>query len=239
MFNTAQHLCIRRPSPTTVEYTVTNYPAPTLTNRLLLVITSIVRVSVSLFIFLILYCKLQLSSVTAPLESHTIKSDSSTSDFFRHQIDRLVASHLGQRCSYFASRLPTVILLPGTIFVLYLLSIRFYKSESLLVLRSLGVQTSSSSPIFGIGHTTRFIPTGRIQDILINEVFLGFEVRYCLTVVVEGEMELLVVFPKLSPRRELVEEVWRGSRACLWEGYGDRDLIGRRKKNCFTKEIIS
>lgn len=58
----------------------------------------------------------------------------------------------------------------------------------------------------------------KIQDILINEAFCGFEVRYYLIVVVENEEELLVVFPRLSPRLEIIEKVWRGARACLWEG---------------------
>ena len=67
--------------------------------------------------------------------------------------------------------------------------------ESLLVLRGLGVQTSSSSSTYLSSATTRFIPTNMIQDIFIHEAFKGFEVRFYLAVVVEGDEEVVVVFP--------------------------------------------
>lgn len=51
----------------------------------------------------------------------------------------------------------------------------------------------------------------------MNEAFRGFEVRYYLVVVVEGEKDVVVVFPRLLPRRKIVETVWRGVRGCLWE----------------------
>ncbi|KAF2139268.1 uncharacterized protein K452DRAFT_232413 [Aplosporella prunicola CBS 121167] len=89
--------------------------------------------------------------------------------------------------------------------------------ESLLVLRGLGIQTSSSSPTYLSTATTRFIPTASIQDIFIHEAFKGFEVRFYLAIVVEGEEDAVVVFPKLLPRRPILEEVWRGARACLYE----------------------
>ncbi|KAI7209322.1 hypothetical protein KC352_g17350, partial [Hortaea werneckii] len=57
--------------------------------------------------------------------------------------------------------------------------------------------------------STRFIPTSSIQDIFIYEAFKGFEVRYYLAIVIEGEGEVVVVFP-----------VWRGTRACLYEPKG-------------------
>lgn len=51
----------------------------------------------------------------------------------------------------------------------------------------------------------------------MNEAFRGFEVRYYLIVVVEGEDEVVVVFPRLLPGRNIVERVWRGARGCLYE----------------------
>lgn len=71
----------------------------------------------------------------------------------------------------------------------------FFSEESLLVLRGLGVQTSSSSPTYLSTATTRFIPTASIQDIFIHEAFKGFEVRFYLCIVVEGEEDTVVVFP--------------------------------------------
>lgn len=88
------------------------------------------------------------------------------------------------------------------------------------MLRGLGIQTSTSSETYLSSATTRFIPTEKIQDILVNEAFRGFEVRYYLVVVVEGEEEVVVVFPRLLPRRQIVETVWRGVRRCLYEPEG-------------------
>jgi len=67
--------------------------------------------------------------------------------------------------------------------------------ESLVVLRGLGIQTTSSSPTYLATSTTRFIPTTSIQDIFIHEAFRGFEVRFYLCVVVVGEEDSVVVFP--------------------------------------------
>lgn len=90
--------------------------------------------------------------------------------------------------------------------------------ESLTVLHGLGLQTSTTSSIYLRAPTTRFIPTTSIQDIFIHEAFKGFEVRFYLAVVVKGEEDVVVVFPRLLPRRAILEEVWRGARACLYEG---------------------
>ena len=67
--------------------------------------------------------------------------------------------------------------------------------ESLLILRSLGIQTSTLSLSYLLPSNTRFIPTSQIRDIFIHEAFRGVEVRYYLAVVVEGEGEVVVVFP--------------------------------------------
>lgn len=70
--------------------------------------------------------------------------------------------------------------------------------ESLVVLRGLGIQTTSSSSTYLATSTTRFIPTTSIQDIFIHEAFRGFEVRFYLCVVVVGEEDSVVVFPVSS-----------------------------------------
>ena len=88
--------------------------------------------------------------------------------------------------------------------------------ESLTLLRGLGLQTSTSSATYLRTPTTRFIPTTSIQDIFIHEAFKGFEVRFYLAIVVKDEKDVMVVFPMLLPRRVILEEVWRGARACLY-----------------------
>jgi phosphatidylinositol glycan class H protein len=80
--------------------------------------------------------------------------------------------------------------------------------------------------------TTRFIPTTSIQDVFIHEAFKGFEVRFYLMVVVEDEEKVVVVFPRLLPRRETLEIVWRGVRGGLWE---DSMKSADREKNVESK----
>jgi phosphatidylinositol glycan class H protein len=67
--------------------------------------------------------------------------------------------------------------------------------ESLLVVRGLGVQTTSTGSSWLATNSTRFIPTSAIQDILIHEAFKGFEVRFYMAIVVAGGEEVVVVFP--------------------------------------------
>ncbi|KAH7130348.1 GPI-GlcNAc transferase complex, PIG-H component-domain-containing protein [Dendryphion nanum] len=106
---------------------------------------------------------------------------------------------------------------PGVMILLWFVLRRGYTEESLLVLKGLGLQTSTSSSTYLQAATTRFIPTTSVQDIFIHEAFKGFEVRYYLAVVIQGEGDVVVVFPALLPRRAILEEVWRGAKACLYE----------------------
>ncbi|KAF1825345.1 uncharacterized protein K489DRAFT_377896 [Dissoconium aciculare CBS 342.82] len=75
---------------------------------------------------------------------------------------------------------------------------RGYTEESLLVVRGLGVQTSSTGSTWLATTSTRFIPTSAIQDILIHEAFKGFEVRFYMAIVVAGGEDAVVVFPVSS-----------------------------------------
>ena len=65
------------------------------------------------------------------------------------------------------------------------------------------MQTSTSAPYYLMSASTRFIPASLVQDIWIHEAFTGFEVRFYLAIIVEGEEDVVVVFPvrqaKLSP----------------------------------------
>ncbi|CAI6342441.1 unnamed protein product [Periconia digitata] len=101
---------------------------------------------------------------------------------------------------------------------------RGYTEESLTLITHLGLQTSTTSSIYLRAPTTRFIPTTSIQDLFIHEAFKGFEVKFYLAVVVRGEKDVVVVFPRLMPRRGILEVVWRGGRECLWGvGRGGED----------------
>lgn len=90
-------------------------------------------------------------------------------------------------------------LLPPTLIFLALSVKRFSITETLLVIQSLGIQTSSQGgwylPLpfvnWELGTTTTcFIPSSQVRDLWIHEAFYGWgEVRCYLGVVVEGGEE--------------------------------------------------
>jgi hypothetical protein len=104
-------------------------------------------------------------------------------------------SPTGNTISRASTSIPLSIFLPLLAVTTLAVIKRFHTSESLLVIRGLGIQTSTSGSTYLNTATTRFIPTEKVRDLWVNEAFRGFEVRYYLGVVVEGEDELVVVFP--------------------------------------------
>ncbi|TPX66189.1 phosphatidylinositol N-acetylglucosaminyltransferase [Spizellomyces sp. 'palustris'] len=88
------------------------------------------------------------------------------------------------------------------ILVLWVLTKLFsVRQESLLIIRTLGVQIETSNRL---GQTTaRFIPLSNIADLIINEAITLLTVRYYLAVVAKGEDQLAVVFEvMLKPHDE-------------------------------------
>ncbi|ODV95969.1 hypothetical protein PACTADRAFT_2270 [Pachysolen tannophilus NRRL Y-2460] len=74
--------------------------------------------------------------------------------------------------------------------------------------------------------TKKFITMDKVVDIVINEAFKGFEVIYYMCIIVDhhgggksfqnqndkvngDRFQLIIVFPKLLPRRDKLEMVWR------------------------------
>ncbi|KUI67672.1 Phosphatidylinositol N-acetylglucosaminyltransferase subunit gpi15 [Cytospora mali] len=270
MLTTAPHLHVRRPSPTTAEFTVSTCPPTTLSLRILLAIFFLLRVLLGFSVLLLLYSAWTLSPY-GTTHATAVATDTATATslvvMFPNEHDRRIhesstfvgdgdgladangnyndnyqtlssawymiewagyilravyLSPIGQTSQRLAAALPTYLLLPLCAALLYLTTLRIHTTESLLVLRGLGIQTSSTggSYLASWRAGTRFIPTEKIRDVLINEAFRGFAVRYYLVVVVDGEEDVVVVFPRLLPRRRIVEIVWRGVRGCLWEPDG-------------------
>ncbi|SMY19329.1 unnamed protein product [Zymoseptoria tritici ST99CH_1A5] len=198
-------LTTRRPTRTTVLYTVsTASPATSFSARTIALLTGILRISALYLLTLFL-----LSSLPTP-KTHDI-----TIVFLTFPSSRFVLQHL-------INPLPIYARLALGCVCTFILVRRGYQEESLLVIRGLGVQTSSAGSTYIPGtSSTRFIPTSAIQDVFIHEAFKGFEVRFYLSIVVEGEGMVVVVFPTILPRREILEKVWRGTRACLYEPKSD------------------
>lgn len=223
----AQILRTLQPTPYTVSYTVSTRAIPgTVLARLAQHVDTVLRILVGLATVLFLWVKWCTTYNKSLYPYSTVPVAVILRDW---HLDTVISA-----CQW-------LYLLPSTLMILYLVLRRNYTGrypalstfltisnntteESLTVLRGLGIQTSTTSPSYLQTPTTRFIPTTSIQDIFIHETFRGFEVRFYLVVVVEGEEDVVVVFPKLLPRRKVLEEVWRGSRKCLWEeGDGKRN----------------
>ena len=216
MLTTAPRLRIRRPSPTTAEFTVTTLPPSTLRLRVLRLLLLATRISLALAAVVALHAHWVRSSFSGGLPSAPPPTWL-CEDTLWYGLGTVHNSRPGRLLAGLVEDVPISVLLPGALALAYVLSWRVHSSESLLVMRGLGVQTSESPGTYLASYATRFIPTEKIQDIFVNEAFRGFEVRYYLVVVVEGEEDVVVVFPGLLPRRDIVETVWRGARECLYE----------------------
>ncbi|KAI1745750.1 GPI-GlcNAc transferase complex, PIG-H component-domain-containing protein [Xylaria scruposa] len=217
MLTTSPYLRIRRPSPTAAEFTVSTLPPLTVPLRLSLYAIYLSQGLLSGLILLFLYAT-WAQSPYGP--SSPAPSSPTTLSIQQRLVHVVLASPVGVLVTRgtAAALVPPRFAVPACLAALYALTRRLHVEESLLVLRGLGIQTSSSKDSLLAGRaTTRFIPTEKILDVVINEAFRGFEVRYYLVVVVEGEPDVVVVFPRLLPRADVVERVWRGVRECLYE----------------------
>ncbi|KAL4809979.1 GPI-GlcNAc transferase complex, PIG-H component-domain-containing protein [Aspergillus unguis] len=198
------HLISRRPSPTTASFTVSNASRHTSTAAKLFFYFQFLIRAVVFVIVLFLH---------AARFRHTFFiEDGSLVPWIA-----VWSSPLGSLVCRIADTYNFLGIALVSALVIYGVFRKGYTEESLLVIRGLGIQTSTSSPTYLSKAATRFIPTTEIQDIVIHEAFKGFEVRFYLAVVVVGEPEVVVVFPKLLPNRAKLEEVWRGSRHCLYD----------------------
>ncbi|KAH6850886.1 GPI-GlcNAc transferase complex, PIG-H component-domain-containing protein [Chaetomium sp. MPI-CAGE-AT-0009] len=251
MLTTAPHLYIRRPSPTTAEFTVTTCPPLTIPLRLLLFTIHLLRLLVVSAALLTLYTRFDPFPSTTTTTTTTTEQQQDSPlltlllagdvvQFLRAALSAAQLSRAGTTLSAAAAPLPDWAVAVAAMAAVYAAArTRLHTTESVLVLRGLGIQTCTSGSgsgsggggvgvgggggwgggsKWGWGRQTRFIPTEKIRDVLINEAFRGFEVRYYLVVVVEGEEDVVVLFPGLLPRRKIVEAVWRGIRGCLVEG---------------------
>ncbi|KAJ9193661.1 hypothetical protein DTO164E3_7753 [Paecilomyces variotii] len=198
------HLTVRRPSTTTVSFTVSNAsPRSTLPAKLAFYLQVLIRGL--LFISTLLIDTAALRSVffyeNGPIIPWKVIWSSP------------IGSLLCRTADAYSWRVVAI----ASALVIYGVFRKGYTEESLLVIRGLGIQTSTSSASYCSTSATRFIPTTQIQDIVIHEAFKGFEVRFYLAIIVEGEPDVVVVFPNLLPKRLILEEVWRGTRQCLYE----------------------
>ena len=185
-FQSPTMLSVKRPTPTTVLYTVsTRSLTTTLAARASAYGLLLARILAGICVAVILLYEYRLAT----------PSVDSRHGFLPNLEHTLFTSPLGQIAALTAAHSNRIWRLLTCSGAVWLTLKKGYTSESLLVIRGLGVQTSTSSPSYLWTSSTRFIPTSSIQDIFIHEAFKGFEVRFYLAIVVEGEGEVVVVFP--------------------------------------------
>jgi phosphatidylinositol glycan class H protein len=192
-------LTTTRPTPTTVSYTVsTRSQRGTLTSRLTTLTLVIVRLTAALLVLYALLLEFQfLSTGTA----YALPAWFSTPILPSARHHPAAAPEPGPKPGSTPAETPFHLPFPPLVragayaLVLWLASRKGYTSESLLVIRGLGVQTATAGTSFLWGGSTRFIAASAVQDIFIHEAFRGFEVRFYLCIVVEGEEGVVVVFP--------------------------------------------
>ncbi|CAK7217369.1 hypothetical protein SBRCBS47491_003140 [Sporothrix bragantina] len=243
------HLEVRRPSPTTVEFVVTTQPRRTgWTGWALAAAVVGVRVLLAASAGIALWAwtnREEVALLGARFRAERLKGARNGENMtWQNLAWHLFVSAHGLDALRATAAAPPWLVLPLCAAAFYASVARVHTSESLLVLRGLGIQTRSTGATylgelvsglsvvwwtlttpwalvarffsisssdgssfrgggggFGAGGgataadgyygeptpaATRFIPTEKLQDLLVNEAFLGFEVRYYLVAVVAG-----------------------------------------------------
>jgi phosphatidylinositol glycan class H protein len=165
-------LTTKRPTPTTVSFTVSTRSSPqTFAAHLTTTLSLLLRLSAA---FLLLLALLHEYQTLSKSKTYALPSNLQT---------------------LLPATAPSTLRITAYALVVWLIFRKGYKSESLLVIRGLGVQTATAGSSFLWGGSTRFIAASAVQDVFIHEAFRGFEVRFYLCIVVEGEEGVVVVFP--------------------------------------------
>lgn len=94
------------------------------------------------------------------------------------------------------------------VLVLSSVLLRTRASETVLVIQNFGIQIKRRGAVRWLEDTSRFISACDILDIVINEVFSGFEVIHVLQIVVRDADTLEPLFIGCTKLSEL-ELVWR------------------------------
>jgi phosphatidylinositol glycan class H protein len=184
-------LLVKRPTSTTVQYTVSTRPPKK---------TLPAHIATYLFILLRILTGFLVATVLL-LDYRSSEPASSNAGTLAWLENAILTSPSTQFASLLIDSIGRIYRLLICAGLTWLIFRKGYTEESLLAIRGLGVQTSTSSPSYLWTSSTRFIPTSNIQDIFIHEAFKGFEVRFYLSIVVEGEEDVVVVFPVRWPDR--------------------------------------
>lgn len=96
------------------------------------------------------------------------------------------------------------------------LMIRLRQSDSVIALEKIGVQLEQRGRIFWLSDSVHFFPLSKLRGIVINEIFHGFSVIFILQIILEDADELIVVFPRITPRLKDLTIVRKGINSVLF-----------------------
>jgi len=89
------------------------------------------------------------------------------------------------------------------------------KEERVLVVQDLGIQLST---VYWTGrHADTFIDKDKIKDIIINEGITRCKVIFYMSIMLEGEENMRLVFSHIFLRLPLILKVYRGIRAVIYQ----------------------
>ncbi|XP_059645658.1 uncharacterized protein LOC132287155 [Cornus florida] len=93
------------------------------------------------------------------------------------------------------------------------------EKESVIIFPAFGVQLETQ---YGSGRTIRrFVPIGKILKPVLNECVTPVTCYWCLSLIVRGEEELMLVFKGLRPPVKMLVPIWKALCAatdCLETG---------------------
>eukprot|EP01117_Protostelium_nocturnum_P003872 TRINITY_DN15134_c0_g1_i1.p1 TRINITY_DN15134_c0_g1~~TRINITY_DN15134_c0_g1_i1.p1 ORF type:complete len:180 (-),score=60.67 TRINITY_DN15134_c0_g1_i1:148-687(-) len=78
--------------------------------------------------------------------------------------------------------------------------------ESITVISNLGIQLESINR--NGSSSQEFIDRKKIKQVVLNEVIQSFKVIYCLALVMEGKSNMILAFPNLNPRLEMLKPIF-------------------------------
>lgn len=115
------------------------------------------------------------------------------------------------------------------------------RSDSLLVMKNVGIQISLQRSWRFLTSSDRFVPVDRIMDMVIHEGFHGYGlVIFYLAILIrttnenqDTEDTIAVVFPQILPRKAVLVPIWRQTRLLL---FGKQP---RYRKRTFGKKLES
>lgn len=172
-----------------------------------------------------------LLAICVPPAMEVIRGCSRAGSGFRLYLFQICLQGVASRQSFFSSDVRYLLISLVCIVMAILLAMLQQPSDSIMIMENMGVQLSSKkwwSWTTGLSNG-EFIPLSDIIDIVIHEGFHGYgQVIFYMCVLTRARSSngdsgagnsVKVVFPHFLPRKDILLQVWKQSRAML---YGEK-----------------